>query len=116
MPRGDRTGPMRSDPMTGRGAGYCGGFGEPGFMNPTGRGSRGGRRRWFHATGLSGWARADSGLPAWGTAHPCASPATPGVTGEVSLTSLKAHAGHLEQMLQSLRQHIQNLEDAAKSE
>lgn len=27
MPRGDRTGPMGMGPMTGRGAGYCGGFG-----------------------------------------------------------------------------------------
>ena len=36
MPRGDRTGPMGFGPMTGRGAGYCAGFGMPGFMNPVG--------------------------------------------------------------------------------
>ena len=34
MPRGDRTGPMGSGPMTGRGVGYCGGFAGPGFMSP----------------------------------------------------------------------------------
>ena len=34
MPRGDRTGPMGSGPMTGRGMGYCGGFTGPGFMSP----------------------------------------------------------------------------------
>ncbi len=34
MPRGDRTGPNGAGPMTGRGAGFCAGFGMPGFMNP----------------------------------------------------------------------------------
>jgi len=34
MPRGDGTGPMGFGPMTGRAAGYCAGFGIPGFMNP----------------------------------------------------------------------------------
>jgi len=39
MPRGDGTGPMGMGPMTGRGAGYCAGFGMPGYMNPgSGRG------------------------------------------------------------------------------
>lgn len=33
MPRGDGTGPMGAGPMTGRGAGYCGGFSVPGYMN-----------------------------------------------------------------------------------
>jgi len=34
MPFGDRTGPMGLGPMTGRGAGFCAGFGRPGFTNP----------------------------------------------------------------------------------
>jgi len=57
--------------MTGRGAGYCAGFGMPGYLNPTagrcfgrgfgfwGRGGRGGGfgfRRRFYATGVPGWA------------------------------------------------------------
>lgn len=33
MPRGDRTGPWGQGPMTGRGAGYCAGFGVPGYEN-----------------------------------------------------------------------------------
>ena len=33
MPRGDGTGPMGMGPMTGRAAGYCAGFGVPGYMN-----------------------------------------------------------------------------------
>jgi hypothetical protein len=76
MPGGDRTGTMGMGAMTGRAAGYCAGFGVPGYANPVpGRGfgmgfgrSRGacgrgfdvGRRGWrnmFHATGLPGWMR-----------------------------------------------------------
>jgi hypothetical protein len=34
MPFGDGTGPRGLGPMTGRGAGYCAGFGMPGFYNP----------------------------------------------------------------------------------
>ena len=34
MPFGDGTGPMGLGPMTGRGAGFCAGFGAPGVNNP----------------------------------------------------------------------------------
>jgi len=34
MPFADGTGPMGLGPMTGRGAGFCAGFGRPGFTNP----------------------------------------------------------------------------------
>jgi len=34
MPRGDGTGPLGMGPMTGRAAGYCAGYGMPGYMNP----------------------------------------------------------------------------------
>ena len=34
MPFGDGTGPRGMGPMTGRGAGFCAGFGAPGFANP----------------------------------------------------------------------------------
>ena len=38
MPGGDGTGPMGMGPMTGRAAGYCAGYGMPGYANPiTGR-------------------------------------------------------------------------------
>jgi hypothetical protein len=33
MPFGDGTGPRGMGPMTGRGAGLCAGFGQPGFAN-----------------------------------------------------------------------------------
>ena len=43
MPGGNRTGPMGMGPMTGRGAGLCGGYPTPGYMNPvSGRGFWGG--------------------------------------------------------------------------
>ena len=41
MPFGDGTGPRGMGPMSGRGAGYCAGFGQPGFTNPILR------RGWF---------------------------------------------------------------------
>jgi len=34
MPLGDGTGPLGLGPMTGRAAGFCAGFGRPGFTNP----------------------------------------------------------------------------------
>ena len=53
MPFGDRTGPRGMGPMTGRGAGYCAGFGQPGFANPIpGRGWLGFGFGWG---GWGGW-------------------------------------------------------------
>lgn len=63
MPAGDRTGPFGQGPMTGRGAGFCAGYGAPGFTaggwgrgmgrggNMNFRGGRGFRNRFF-ATGV----------------------------------------------------------------
>ncbi|MBN1863537.1 MAG: DUF5320 domain-containing protein [Victivallales bacterium] len=34
MPGGDGTGPMGMGSMTGRAAGFCAGYGVPGYMNP----------------------------------------------------------------------------------
>ncbi|MBZ0265402.1 DUF5320 domain-containing protein [bacterium] len=34
MPGGDRTGPSGTGPLTGRAAGYCAGYDDPGFANP----------------------------------------------------------------------------------
>ncbi|MCF7974822.1 MAG: DUF5320 domain-containing protein [Phycisphaerae bacterium] len=55
MPGGDRTGPMGAGPMTGRGAGYCAGYGMPGYTGRGfGRGLGGGRgfgRGWHRGMG-----------------------------------------------------------------
>jgi|SRR6056297_3047677 len=34
MPAGDRTGPVGYGPMSGRAAGFCAGYGAPGYTNP----------------------------------------------------------------------------------
>ena len=77
MPRGDATGPMGMGPMTGRGAGYCAGYGMPGHMNNfvgrtfrrgAGFGGRGGRgggfgfRNRFYNTGVPGWLASTGGI------------------------------------------------------
>ena len=91
MPGGDRTGPVGYGPMTGRAAGYCAGYGVPGYMNPIpgfgrgmgfGRGRGFGRgfgrgwgigfgrgrdfRNWARMTGMPGWQKAAVGMPAFG--------------------------------------------------
>jgi hypothetical protein len=48
MPKGDRTGPMRTGAMSGRAKGFCAGFDMPGYAHLTvggGAGLRAGRRR-----------------------------------------------------------------------
>lgn len=118
MPRGDRTGPMGVGPLTGRGAGYCGGAGTPGFLSAAGgRGGGRGWRHWFHATGLPGWARAGMGVPAWGAGpYPYTGPVAPAMPPETEVNALKAQAGYLAQTLQALRRRIEKLEGAPKTE
>lgn len=54
MPGGNRTGPTGQGPMTGRAAGYCGGYNAPGYMNSGPRRGMGfGRGRGF-GRGLAG--------------------------------------------------------------
>ncbi len=52
MPRGDRTGPAGMGPMTGRGAGFCAGYGTAGYMNNAG--TYGGGRGFGGRRGLGG--------------------------------------------------------------
>jgi hypothetical protein len=129
MPGGDRTGPAGMGPMTGRAAGYCAGYGVPGYMNPTaawgagagfGRGSWGrgggrGRRNWFYATGMPGWARATRGLPAWGGVgwgYPAAA-APYGPSAQEQADMLKQQAEFLEQQLVGIRERLTALEAEA---
>jgi len=108
MPAGDGTGPRGMGPMTGRGAGYCAGYGIPGYANPIpgrgfgmgwGRGGGGrGWRHWYYATGLPGWAR--SGYA------PYAAPPT----REQEAEFLKAQAEWLKGQLDAIGQRIAELE------
>ncbi|HNV46683.1 MAG TPA: DUF5320 domain-containing protein [Spirochaetota bacterium] len=83
MPGGDRTGPLGHGSKTGRGAGFCAGYGVAGFQNVGagfgygrgrgfgGGGYGGGGRGWrhvFYATGLPRWARGAYGNQGWGGA------------------------------------------------
>jgi len=114
MPRGDGTGPLGMGPMTGRGAGFCAGFGVPGFMNRGfgffGRGRGGGRgwRNMYYATGLTGWQRA-----ARGASTATAPAATP--TAEAEKHFLAAQVEMMQSQLDEFKKRLAELE-AEKSE
>ena len=121
MPAGDGTGPGGMGPMTGRGAGYCAGYGAPGYAKAIpgrgfgmgwgrGRGGGWGRRNWYYATGQPGWARFGY-APAWGAPQapaygPYAAPPTP----EQEAESLRTQAGWLKEQLDAISQRITELE------
>ncbi len=101
MPRGNGTGPMGQGPMTGRGAGFCGGSARAGFWNGRGRGggfgggSGGGRRhrnRLF-STGLTG-----------------SQEGTLLMEDERDLPLLKIQADELERDLRDIRLKIEKME------
>lgn len=120
MPFGDRTGPQGLGPRTGRGAGYCSGFGMPGSMNPVPGGSGfglgrgrgigcrwfgGGRgwRNWYRETGLPRWERAGYGYHgsyAYGA----------GLTVDEEMDFLKNQAGFLKKQLDEIENRISTLE------
>jgi hypothetical protein len=115
MPGGDRTGPMGRGPMTGRAAGYGGGYGAPGYMNPfpgrgfgprfgRGRGGWGGGgrgwRHWFYATGLPGWHRSG-----WGVSTPYYAPPTPAAEREY----LEGVAESLQGQLDDIKKRLDEL-------
>jgi hypothetical protein len=125
MPAGDRTGPTGMGPMTGRGAGYCAGFGMPGYANPVpgrglgmrwgrGRGGSWGRgrgwRHWYYATGLPGWARSGY-APAWSAPPTWAyDPYAAPPTREQEAGFLKTQAEWLKEQLDAISQRIAELE------
>ena len=117
MPGGDRTGPVGAGPMTGRAAGYCAGYGVPGFMNAIpgrgfgmgfgrGRGFGGGGRgwrHWFYATGLPGW------MPFGGYAAPHQKP-----DPEVEKQALKNEADALQSQLDLIKQRLSEIDSASQ--
>lgn len=117
MPRGDGTGPMGLGPMTGRAAGYCAGYGAPGYANPMpgrGQGGRfGGRGRgWRHgyyATGLPGWARFGWAAPVW--AAPMGGYEGPAPAPPVDeARALKEQADYLAEALEDVRKRLAEFE------
>jgi len=107
--------------MTGRGAGFCAGYGMPGFMNPgfgRGMGPRGGRgmfggggghgrRNRFWATGLTGWQRAAAGWPAYGMSAQVP-PYQP--TAEQELAALRDQVKFMEDGVKEAQERIRELE------
>ena len=110
MPRGDATGPRGAGPMTGRAAGFCAGYGAPGFASgPTAVGRMhcfgGGGRGWRHvyyATGQPGMGRGGLG---WMPASP--------LPPEGELATLKAHAQRLGDELDGIKQRMAEIEGKA---
>jgi hypothetical protein len=140
MPAGDRTGPAGMGPMTGRGMGYCAGFGAAGydaagydapgwagwgpgrrFYGRRGRGFRGrpgrwggggwGYRHWYHATGLPGWVR-DQRFAGSGY-PPGAAYGPPHVppSREQELEMLKGEAEWLKEQLDAISQRMDELSE-----
>ncbi len=115
MPGGDRTGPAGMGPMTGRGAGFGGGYSVPGYMNPAvGRGYRGrGLGRGGGRGGGFGRGRGAYGLPVWYGdvgAYPPATPFASSLTPEQELSNLKGQAKYLEDTLDGIKKQIEELD------
>ncbi|MFH1418172.1 MAG: DUF5320 domain-containing protein [Planctomycetota bacterium] len=116
MPAGDGTGPMGAGPMTGRGAGYCGGLQVPGYMNSMpGRGfgmgrGRGQGRGWGRGRGRRcGWYP----LGAPGVQRPYRQPShCDAPSGEQESQALRSQAEHLEGTLDEIKRRIAELESA----
>ncbi len=91
MPGGDGTGPLGYGPMTGRGAGYCAGYGAPGAFGPLGRGRGRGR-----------------GLRPGPVAY--YGPGVAPLTGEQELQMLRDQAQQIQQSLEGVNRRISQLE------
>ena len=122
MPWGDGTGPLGLGPMTGRGAGYCAGYGVPGYMNPYvgvaprwglrfgGWGRGWGWRNMYWATGLPGWYRAQTGTWAYG-GRVGTVPSTWGWTAPANERDfLQQQADLLQRQLDAIRKRLDELE------
>jgi len=122
MPRGDRTGPRGMGPMTGRRAGFCTGSGTPGYANPIpnpgfglgmgrgcgmGRGFGGGGRGWrnmFYTTGLPGWMHYNN------------DPTPPPADKAAVKQNLKKQADYLQNQLNSIQKHLEEIDKKEESQ
>jgi hypothetical protein len=119
MPRGDGTGPAGMGPMTGRAAGYCAGFGAPGFASTAGWG-RGGRGLGYGRGFGRGWGRG------WlGYAHPMGAYASPPGAGpyaplwgdvDAQLAALQSQAQWMRDSLSQVEERIKTLQDERETE
>lgn len=111
MPRGDATGPAGMGPMTGRGAGYCAGYGMPGYMNHiparrfgghfgrgAGFGGRGG-----HGGGFGFGNRFYAAVPGWRRTNEC--PRDP----REEQQALRMQAEFLQRELDAIKKRLEEL-------
>ncbi len=107
MPFGDGTGPRGLGPRTGRGAGYCAGYGAPGSVNPVfGGAGFGFGRGWsnrYYATGIPAWRRE-------GFAYSRG----PVFTAEDELSFLRNEAEFLRKRLEQVQNRISSMRGSEK--
>ncbi len=116
MPLGDKTGPLGQGPMTGRAAGFCAGYGQPGYANPVGgRGFGMGRGRGFgFGRGMGfGFGRGcrnrffAAGAPGWcATGDVAATEAAPGPGEKQVLTN---QAETLQAQLDAIHKRLEQM-------
>ncbi len=112
MPRGDRTGPDGMGPMTGQTAGFCAGYGAPGYLSPLGgRGLGYGRGLGRgYAAGFAGYGRgfAWGYGRGWNRSYVYAPPIP--IAPEAERTSLEREAAYMEEELKAIRKRLDDLE------
>lgn len=140
MPGGDRSGPQGDGPRTGRAAGFCSGFDQPGYMNPgvgrgfgmgggwrrgapggfgmgSGRGGGRGMGRGFRGGGR-GWGHQMPGRGFYGSPDAAAAPeawgAAPADEGEYLEHEIKALQGQIKAIERRMKQ-LQREEKAPES-
>jgi len=114
MPRGDGTGPMGMGPMTGRAAGYCAGYGVPGYANPgfgRGMGMAWGRGGGF-GMGMAwrrGRGRGFGFAPSFARPYTAPMPLAP-PTRDQELDMLRSQADWLKEQMDAISQRIGELD------
>ena len=109
MPGGDRTGPQREGPRTGRGLGYCAEYDQPGYATPQqgrgfgfrrgGRGNRG-SRGWRNRSNVGFWSgRGRSGFDLVPDAQ------------DQDIDSLKAQVWELQNTLKEVQKRLDQFEE-----
>ena len=130
MPRGDGTGPQGMGPMTGRAAGYCAGYVNPGYANsygrrfagaargmPGGAGRGRGHRNQYYATGLPGWTGYRAGMPVEGGMAPYPNASyEPEIEPGQEVEMLKEEQNILKQQLVDIEKRMSEIKREKKKE
>jgi len=117
MPRGDRTGPRGMGSRTGRGLGFCSGYGQPGYMSsaPTagfggGRGFGRGGQGFGNGRGFGGGRSFGGGFAGGWNAGPYEAAVVP-----PPAYSKENEKGYLENEISYMKSHLGTLEERLKT-